>query len=635
MEHWGGIARDGSSSDLSTPQGSTRMSTLNQQRLVFSAWGMWLAAGLLSLPLAAGNARPAFAQAVGPQPVVHRVEGVNGRLELIVNSSRLLKLDQKIPRVQVNNPDIVELTPLSPTEVQAAGKKTGVTQINLWDENGQIHTLDVIVYGDTRELEMVLRNHYPNASIKVVPLSNAAIISGYLDDVNQMNKIIEIANEFYPRIINNMTIGGVQQVLLHVKVMEVSRTKLRNLGIDFANISPSLFVWQGVSGLLGTVTSPLTGSLSPTSITGNTLTSGVTTAGKPNLTFGVLGQGNGYFMFLNALRQNNLAKIMAQPDLVTVSGRPAYFNVGGEFPIQVPQSLGTISIQYKKYGTQVDFVPIVLGNGAIRLEVKPRVSELDTSVGVTINGTTVPALKTREADTGVEMRPGETLAIAGLIQHRVEAATSAIPWLGELPWIGTFFRQVNEQTNEIELLILVTPELVEAMDPRDVPPCGPGQSTTSPNDVEFYLRGHIEVPRCCPDGSCAEECQEKNGQFTPSANPAAGNPGQQYEQVPAGQQIPPSRTLDPGNSGANRLRNSPPLARDSAGNPLTSSRVLTPSYNDRSSMNGAGTGPVSRYNRPKPDDRFTQPRSEVKSAAGIHRRTWLRSPKWSTWRIVN
>lgn len=592
------------------------MSTYSQQWLSLPNWGKWLAAGLMSLPLLTSTPTPVAAQSIGPQPVVHRVEGANGRLELIVNSSRLLKLDQKIPRVQVNNPDLVELTPLSPTEVQASAKKTGVTQINLWDEAGQIHTLDVIVYGDTRELEMVLRTLYPNASIKVLPLSNAAVVSGYLDDVNQMNKIIEIAGEYYPRIINNMTIGGVQQVLLHVKVMEVSRTKLRNLGIDFANISPTTFASSGVSGLLGPVVNPLTGSASPTSITGNTLTSGVGTIGRPNLTLGVMDQGNGFFMFLNALRQNNLAKVMAQPDLVTVSGRPAFFNEGGEFPILVPQSLGTVSIQYKKYGTQIDFVPIVLGNGAIRLEVKPRVSELDTSVGVTINGTTVPALKVREADTGVEMRPGQTLAIAGLIQNRVEASTSGLPWISELPWIGTFFRQVHEASNEIELLILVTPELVDAMDPQDVPQCGPGQSTTSPNDVQLYLRGHIEVPKCCPDGNCGncQNCREKNGQngqngpFPPQGNPGVV-PGQQYEQVPLGPPMPPSGGFDPANSSMNRMRPLPPSARVNTSAPMTSPRVLTPSYTDRTVPGGMGSGSTSNYNRPRPNDRPFQPQA--------------------------
>ena len=139
-----------------------------------------------------------------------------------------------------------------------------------------------------------------------------------------------------------------------------------------------------------------------------------------------------------------MLKILSDPTLVTVSGRPAFFNSGGEFPILVPQSLGTVSIEYKKFGTQIDFVPIVLGNGNLRLEVRPRISEIDHTRSITINGTTVPGLRVREADTGVEMHPGQTLAIAGLVQTRSEARKQReIPWLGEMPYVGAAFRRTS------------------------------------------------------------------------------------------------------------------------------------------------------------------------------------------------
>jgi len=171
--------------------------------------------------------------------------------------------------------------------------------------------------------------------------------------------------------------------------MEVSRTKLRHLGVDLSNLNKSWNFTSGISGLIRAST----GS-----------TRAITTAGTETVTAGVFGTSNSFFSVLQALRQNDLLKIMAEPDLVCVSGRPAYFNVGGEFPILVPQSLGTVSIQYKRFGTQLDFVPIVLGNGLIRLEVKPRVSEIDPTRSVIINGTSVPGLRVREVETGVEMR---------------------------------------------------------------------------------------------------------------------------------------------------------------------------------------------------------------------------------------
>ncbi len=201
---------------------------------------------------------------------------------------------------------------------------------------------------------------------------------------------------------------------------------------------------------------------------------------------------------MDFLKTRGVAKIVADPKIMTVSGRPARFLQGGEFPVLVPQSLGTVSIEYRSYGTQVDFVPIVLGNGLIRLELRPRVSELDPALSVTINGTTVPALTSREVDTGVEMRAGQTLAIAGLVQTRTVSQVDSLPWIGELPWIGALFRRTSSRQNEVETLILVTPHLVDAMDCHEVPQCGPGFRTTVPNDFELYFKGYIEVPKCCP-----------------------------------------------------------------------------------------------------------------------------------------
>ena len=217
------------------------------------------------------------------------------------------------------------------------------------------------------------------------------------------------------------------------------------------------------------------------------------------LTAGIVDGNNSFFAVISALQKNSLMKILAEPTLVTVSGRPAYFTVGGEIPVLIPQSLGTVTIDWRRFGTQVDFVPIVLGNGNIRLEVR-HVSEIDTSISVTLNGSTIPGFRTREVDTGVEMKVGQTLALAGLIQNRVESEKTGIPWVSDLPYVGVPFRRVKNNENEIETLILVRPELANALDPDEVPPCGPGMSTTSPNNWDLYMRGYIEVPKGGPGG---------------------------------------------------------------------------------------------------------------------------------------
>ena len=438
---------------------------------------------------------PARAQeTLATPPIVHKVKGAHEQMEMTVNTSRILALDKKIPQAQVNNPEILTLTPLSPTQVQMAAKSPGVTQVNLWDEDQKIHTIDVIVFADARELQAVLNTQFPDAALKVVPIASGVMISGHVDRPEHVSLIVRIAEEYYPKVLNNITVGGVQQVLLHIKVMEVSRTKLRALGFDFSKVTGSNIVASSVSGVLAA------GSAAAASGLGT---------GRETFRFNIVDGSNAFYGLMEALREDGLMKILAEPTLVTVSGRPAFFQVGGEVPTLVPQSLGTISVEYKKYGTQVDFVPIVLGNDEIRLEVRPRVSDIDTGRSVEYQGYTIYAFKTREVDTGVEMKAGQTLAIAGLVQNRLESSRRGIPWVGELPYLGAMFRKMQEQQNEIELLILVTPEVVDAIDPHAVSQCGPGMMTASPNDWQLYMRGHLEVPNCCPacSGAGCPQCE--------------------------------------------------------------------------------------------------------------------------------
>jgi pilus assembly protein CpaC len=527
----------------------------------------------LLMPLAICAFWPAVAPADPPPTplarpsIVQKIQSSNEKLEMTVHSSRILTMDQKIPQAQVNNPDILEVTPLSPTQVQISAKAPGVTQVNLWGEDKKVYTVDVIVFGDAQELAMVLRTTFPSAALKVTPVSNSVLISGFVDQAESIDRIVRIAEEYYPKVINNMTVGGVQLVLLHVKVMEVSRTKLRRLGFDFSKITGPNVVTSSPSGaLVDTInTTPVTPATPPTPSApwSPIVTQGLapTAAGAGTFTFGIVNGASAFFGVLDALRRDNLIKIMAEPTLVTVSGRAASFNSGGEFPVPVPQSLGTTTIEWKKYGTQIDFVPIVLGNGKIRLEIRPQVSELDESRSITIGSITVPGLKSRDADTGVEMTAGQTLGIAGLVQSYTEAENSGLPWISEVPYLGMAFRKVHESTNEVETLILVTPELVDPMDACEVPPCGPGTQTTSPSDWELFMKGHLEVPKCCPsggDGACPP------GEPAPDEPPPDGMIQSPGEQIPT---PPPSagrKTAGP-HSRYVPSKTTPSAAKSSAG----------------------------------------------------------------------
>ena len=448
---------------------------------------------------------------VHAQQVQFRVDSTTQRLEMVVNTSRVLASDTDVPRLTVNNRDVIKVVPLSPRQIQVSATKPGVTQLNLWDADGEVRTVDVVVYPDARRLQLVLESEFPQAAIRVRPLDSSVVLAGYVDRPEIISKMVNIAEDFYPKVINNIEVGGVQQVALTVQVMEVSRTKLRAFGSDWAYTNGADFVIDSAAGLISAAASGATG---------------VAGTGIDTVRFGLVDGNNQFFGFIEALKQNNLIKILAEPTLVTVSGRPASFQEGGEFPIIVPQSLGVNSVDFKQFGTRVDFVPIVLGNGNIRLEVRPQVSEIDNSRGVDVNGVIVPGLRTRWADTAVEMRAGQTLALAGLIQTRTEGETRGLPWLSDLPWTGNLFRREREVVNEIELLVLVKPDLVAAVDPCDLPRPSLGEGTNSPNDMDFYGRGYLEVPNCCPAVTCPNGCGEPQAGYGPGMAPVIDGNGQ-------------------------------------------------------------------------------------------------------------
>jgi pilus assembly protein CpaC len=251
-----------------------------------------------------------------------------------------------------------------------------------------------------------------------------------------------------------------------------------------------------------------------------------------------------------------VARILAEPNIVAVSGRPAQFNSGGEIPVLIPQSLGTTTIEFKKYGTQVDFLPIVLGNGNVRLEVRPRVSSLDPANGIELDGVSVPGFRVREVDTAVEMKAGQTFAIAGLVEEKTESLSRGLPYISDLPIIGVPFRKVEEQVDEVELLILVTPEFVDAMEPHQAPCGGPGLATTSPTTFDLYCSGHLEVPThvnpiagmqaCGTDCYGPGGCQGSHTMFGPEGMSMPGGVG--YEDA-TGPTPAPAMIVEPGQTG--------------------------------------------------------------------------------------
>lgn len=282
-----------------------------------------------------------------------------------------------------------------------------------------------------------------------------------------------------PTIINLITVPGVQQVLLQVQIAELNRTSLREMGVDWLLQSPSTVLGTQLAGGAVNAGNGVASLLSGTSTTA----------------FAIFPSGELSFM-VRALRRNSVLNVLAEPNLVALNGQDASFLAGGEFAVPIPQVGGAgggaaVTVQYKTFGVQLNFVPTILDDETIRLKVAPEASTLDYSIGTQVLGTQVPGLNSRRVNTTVELKQGQTLALAGLLTVQMDGTTSRIPLLGDLPYLGTMFRNTSHQRQEKELIVLVTPHLVTPMNPGQVP-CLPGDDILAPNDLEFYLLGRIE-----------------------------------------------------------------------------------------------------------------------------------------------
>ncbi len=441
------------------------------------AVALFLVAGLNATIPRDAMAQPGTIRLASNESTVsHNISQSIERLEMLVKSSRILTLEDRIPKFQVHNEDVLGATPVSQNQIQIFAKAPGTTQLNLWDTNDKLYTVDVIVLADAREVEGILSSQLPLASLKVMPINTSAIVSGTVTSVDDVDRAVAIVEQFYQTVVNNIRVVGVQQVLLHTRIMEVSRTKFRDLGVDFAIFDAGNFLVSAPGNLITASASTITGV--------------VPEAGAANVRIFT----GDFEALISALRREDLIKFLAEPTVVATHGRPARFTVGGKVPYVVPAGNNSVTVAYEEYGTSVDFLPFIVGPGRIRLEVRPEVSEPDNTRSIEANGIVVPAFSQRYIETAVELQAGQTFAIAGLLQSRTESNIRAIPFFGELPYIGVMFRRVQERRNDIELLITVTPELVDAMNPHEVPSVGPGLNSVPPNDYELYLKGHLEVP---------------------------------------------------------------------------------------------------------------------------------------------
>jgi pilus assembly protein CpaC len=431
------------------------------------------------------------------------------RVKVIVNKSRTFRVDTAFSTIVSGSPDIAEVRSLSDHVLYIQGKQTGTTNVILFDNSmKQIGILDVEVAIDTGNLQQNIQSSTGARGIRVSAAEGQVVVSGTAPDAVAAERAMAIATGSVPKggvVVNAMNVAGPQQVMLEVRFLEVARSAGRQLGVNLYAGNGNL-TQVGNSGTAGAPFA--TRSINPTNqgvpllATAGGLLSGAAPFG--NLLTNVLKLNNGTSvdLLVQALEQKGLVRRLAEPNLMALSGEAARFLAGGEFPVPVPSTTGgggangfpTVSIEFKKFGVELAFVPTVLSRGVINLRVEPSVSELDFANAVTIQGTIVPALTSRNARTTVELRDGQSFAIAGLLQTRNSQDVSQLPWIGSVPVLGALFRSASYQQQETDLVIIVTPRLVA--------PAAPGQTLASPldsrlpaNDVDFFLNGQMEVKK--------------------------------------------------------------------------------------------------------------------------------------------
>ncbi|MDH2356856.1 type II and III secretion system protein family protein [Bradyrhizobium sp. SSUT112] len=449
------------------------------------------------------------------------------RVKVTLNKSRTFRVDSAFSTIVAGSPDIVDVKSLSDHLIYVQGKKTGTTNVILFDSSmKQIGILDVEVTLDIGNLQQNISSGTGTRGIRVSASEGQVVLSGMAADAVAAEKAMSIAKGSVPEggiVVNAMSVAAPQQVMLEVRFLEVSRQAGRDLGVNLyaANANGTNVANTGLGGTTavgrtpiggintntsalgaggGAVGSPPTGSLPVLGTLGTLIGSagGVAPAPFGSLLTSLIRTSNGgsVDLLINALETKGLARRLAEPNLTTLSGDAARFLAGGEFPVPIPtQSAAgfpTVSIDYKKFGVELAFVPTVLSRGVINLRVEPSVSELDFANAVTIQGTTVPSLTRRDARTTVELRDGQSFAIAGLLQTRNRQDVSQLPWIGSVPVLGALFGSKSYQQEETDLVIIVTPRLVA--------PAAPGQQLASPldsrlpaNDVDFFLNGQMDV----------------------------------------------------------------------------------------------------------------------------------------------
>ncbi len=372
----------------------------------------------------------------------------NEQLEMVVNKSSLVKLNQPVKRVSIVAPEIADVQIIEARQILLTALSVGETTLLIWMEDGGLRTIDVIVRINTRSIVEALAYTLPDEAIEVVPMNDGVALQGQVHGINQADRAMKIANTYNSNVVNLLESPGIQQVMLKVRIAEVARTFREEIGINFQVLDNS---FQGTSLLGGLVS----GNVNQPNLS---VSDAVTMfMGLPNSNINA---------FVQALEEKGMLHILAEPNLVARSGETASFLAGGEFPVPIVQggTSNAITIDYKEFGVRLTFTPTVMEGNQIRLDIAPEVSDLDFAQGVRISGFLVPTIITRRVQTVVSLRDGQSFAIAGLLSKNKQKSRRKVPVVGSIPVFGGLFRGGDITEKETELLIMVTPHLVAPLE---------------------------------------------------------------------------------------------------------------------------------------------------------------------------
>jgi pilus assembly protein CpaC len=417
-----------------------------------------------------------------------RAADVPRSLDLTVGQGQILDFPGEVTRVYTSNPEVADVVVIDSHQIVVNAKAEGKATMAIWLQSGGNEAIPVSVNFDIGRIQKLLDQTFPDDKISIHGTKESLVLLGTARKPATVERALAILKPFAQSAVSNIEViapSGEKQIALHVIFAEIDRTVSQSFGVNLLStgaantpggISTTQFSPASSPQLQGTIGAPVTGTAS----TFNLSSMLNIFAFRPDLNIGAT---------IQALQSQGLLQILAQPDVVTTDGKEAHFTVGGEFPVPVPQTgaaAGAITVQFREFGIRLSFTPNTTPNGTIKLHVQPEVSTLDAANGIVLSGFNIPALSTRKVDTEVELSPGQSFIIAGLIDDRVTQNLSKIPGIGDIPVLGQLFRSRSKTRSKTELVVVVTPEVRS--------PLATGTAAPLPAMPEPFLPGPAATP---------------------------------------------------------------------------------------------------------------------------------------------